>query len=234
MRGMHLDVPPSVRGIIDDPDKPLWIGDVGTGKSALAESFGDDIARTIDIPVFLYRLSLASRGSGAVGTTGDVRRTPRTRVADGLLPVLLRTARLLASAFAEVRKAMGRHRSQPRCVPVFRLGRDGQGQRATGSGCCCCATSALRLAQVQSARLAASIIRAVPTPRESGDTPEAVVDALKVSVAQQEGGFLGVVLYLKAALPIKRTAGNDAVRHGHVERRPRLLLGRSGARPRRE
>jgi SpoVK/Ycf46/Vps4 family AAA+-type ATPase len=61
----------------------LFAGDVGTGKSALAESFGDEIARTIDVPVFLYRLSLASRGSGAVGEM----------------------TQLLASAFAEVRKA---------------------------------------------------------------------------------------------------------------------------------
>jgi SpoVK/Ycf46/Vps4 family AAA+-type ATPase len=45
----------------------LFAGDVGTGKTALAESFGDQIARSIGVPIHLYRLSLASRGSGAVG-----------------------------------------------------------------------------------------------------------------------------------------------------------------------
>jgi SpoVK/Ycf46/Vps4 family AAA+-type ATPase len=45
----------------------LFAGDVGTGKTALAESFGDAVARSISLPIFLHRLSLASRGSGAVG-----------------------------------------------------------------------------------------------------------------------------------------------------------------------
>ncbi len=45
----------------------LFTGDVGTGKTALAESFGDEIARQENIPVTLYRLSLNTRGSGAVG-----------------------------------------------------------------------------------------------------------------------------------------------------------------------
>ena len=48
---------------------PLFVfaGDVGTGKTALAESFGDDVARRAGIEVMLYRMSLNSRGSGAVG-----------------------------------------------------------------------------------------------------------------------------------------------------------------------
>ncbi len=48
---------------------PLFIfgGDVGTGKSALAQSVGDPIARQMKIPVTLFELSLSARGSGAVG-----------------------------------------------------------------------------------------------------------------------------------------------------------------------
>lgn len=48
---------------------PLFIfaGDVGTGKSALAESFGCDLAETLGLPVYLYRLKLSARGSGLVG-----------------------------------------------------------------------------------------------------------------------------------------------------------------------
>lgn len=45
----------------------LFAGDVGTGKTALAETFGDAVARAEGIPVTLYRLSLSARGSGAVG-----------------------------------------------------------------------------------------------------------------------------------------------------------------------
>lgn len=48
---------------------PLFVfaGDVGTGKTALAESFGDNVARQENIDITLYRLSLSARGSGAVG-----------------------------------------------------------------------------------------------------------------------------------------------------------------------
>ncbi|MGW9171085.1 AAA family ATPase [Streptomyces decoyicus] len=48
---------------------PLFVfaGDVGSGKSALAESFGCDLADFLSLPVYLYRLKLAARGSGLVG-----------------------------------------------------------------------------------------------------------------------------------------------------------------------
>jgi SpoVK/Ycf46/Vps4 family AAA+-type ATPase len=45
----------------------LFAGDVGTGKTELAETFGDAVSRANDIDVMLFRLSLAARGSGAVG-----------------------------------------------------------------------------------------------------------------------------------------------------------------------
>lgn len=48
---------------------PLFIfaGDVGTGKTSLAESFGDFLARDVSVPVTLYSLSLKNRGKGLVG-----------------------------------------------------------------------------------------------------------------------------------------------------------------------
>jgi AAA+ superfamily predicted ATPase len=45
----------------------VFAGDVGCGKTALAESFGCDLADSLDLPVFLYRLKLTARGSGLVG-----------------------------------------------------------------------------------------------------------------------------------------------------------------------
>jgi SpoVK/Ycf46/Vps4 family AAA+-type ATPase len=45
----------------------VFCGDVGTGKTALAESFGDEVARRADIEVLLFPLSLSARGTGAVG-----------------------------------------------------------------------------------------------------------------------------------------------------------------------
>jgi AAA+ superfamily predicted ATPase len=48
---------------------PLFVfaGDVGTGKTELAETFGDAVARTEEIKVTLMRLSLNARGTGRVG-----------------------------------------------------------------------------------------------------------------------------------------------------------------------
>jgi len=49
------------------PPVMIFAGDVGTGKTELAMTFGDRVARQIGIPVDLYCLSLRTRGSGAVG-----------------------------------------------------------------------------------------------------------------------------------------------------------------------
>jgi AAA+ superfamily predicted ATPase len=49
------------------PPLIVFAGDVGTGKTTLAESFGDPIARTHHIAVRVMRLSLRTRGTGAVG-----------------------------------------------------------------------------------------------------------------------------------------------------------------------
>ncbi len=42
-------------------------GDVGTGKTELAETFADAVARSLGIDMSLYSLSLAARGKGIVG-----------------------------------------------------------------------------------------------------------------------------------------------------------------------
>lgn len=49
------------------PPLVVLAGDVGSGKTELAETIGDAIARQEGIPVTLYPLSLATRGSGKVG-----------------------------------------------------------------------------------------------------------------------------------------------------------------------
>lgn len=69
---------------------PLFVlaGDVGTGKTALARSFGNEVARLSRVRVELYALSLNARGSGAVGEM----------------------TRLIAGAFREVREAVARSR----------------------------------------------------------------------------------------------------------------------------
>ncbi len=70
----------------DRPPLFIFAGDVGTGKTILAETFGDAVARQADIAVTLYALSLNARGTGAVGEMTS----------------------LLSAAFAEVKQAAKR------------------------------------------------------------------------------------------------------------------------------
>jgi AAA+ superfamily predicted ATPase len=45
----------------------IFVGDVRTGKTELATTFGDRLARAADIDVELYNMSLRTRGTGLVG-----------------------------------------------------------------------------------------------------------------------------------------------------------------------
>lgn len=69
---------------------PLFIlaGDVGTGKTALARSFGNEVARRARVQVHLYTMSLNARGTGAVGEM----------------------TRLISGAFRQVRDAVAKSR----------------------------------------------------------------------------------------------------------------------------
>jgi AAA+ superfamily predicted ATPase len=57
-------------------------GDVGTGKTELAESFLDPVARDLGIDMTLYPLSLSARGRGAVGEMTALLTAAFERVAD--------------------------------------------------------------------------------------------------------------------------------------------------------
>jgi AAA+ superfamily predicted ATPase len=69
---------------------PLFVlaGDVGTGKTALARTFGNEVAKRAKVQVHLYSLSLNARGSGAVGEM----------------------TRLISGAFRQVRDAVAKSR----------------------------------------------------------------------------------------------------------------------------
>jgi len=58
---------PALELFRDRPPLFVFAGDVGSGKSALAESFGCDMADKLNLSVYLYRLKLSARGSGLVG-----------------------------------------------------------------------------------------------------------------------------------------------------------------------
>lgn len=58
---------PALDLLLGRPPLFIFAGDVGTGKTELASTFGDRLARTTKLPVELFCLSLRARGSGAVG-----------------------------------------------------------------------------------------------------------------------------------------------------------------------
>lgn len=66
-RRRHKNVIPAVNDTTDRTPLVVLAGDVGTGKTELAETIGDPIARQLAVPVMLYPLSLSARGRGAVG-----------------------------------------------------------------------------------------------------------------------------------------------------------------------
>lgn len=90
-RTFHVERPAIVERLKDRPPLFLFAGDVGTGKTALAESFGDPVARELGVPVTLYCLSLSARGNGAVGQMtaliasafDEVRATARDSIGSG-------------------------------------------------------------------------------------------------------------------------------------------------------
>jgi len=63
----HKKVIPAVRDVMSRTALVILAGDVGTGKTELAETIGDPIARDIGKKVTLFPLSLSARGHGAVG-----------------------------------------------------------------------------------------------------------------------------------------------------------------------
>lgn len=58
---------PVVREVINRTPLVVLAGDVGTGKTELAESLPDTLARSLGVSVTLYPLSLSARGRGGVG-----------------------------------------------------------------------------------------------------------------------------------------------------------------------
>ena len=63
----HKKVIPAVHDVMTRTALVILAGDVGTGKTELAETVGDPIARALGVKVTLFPLSLSARGHGAVG-----------------------------------------------------------------------------------------------------------------------------------------------------------------------
>ena len=63
----HPGAADALSTLLRRPPLAVLAGDVGTGKTVLAETIGDSIARMEEIPVTLFPMSLSTRGQGRVG-----------------------------------------------------------------------------------------------------------------------------------------------------------------------
>jgi AAA+ superfamily predicted ATPase len=66
-RKAHGKVIFAVNEVKDRTPLVVLAGDVGSGKTELAETVGNPIANELAVPVYMYSLSLSARGHGAVG-----------------------------------------------------------------------------------------------------------------------------------------------------------------------
>ena len=66
-KDMHGSKLAALDSLLRRPPLFIFAGDVGTGKTALATTFGDNLARSSGIQVDQFSLSLNTRGSGRVG-----------------------------------------------------------------------------------------------------------------------------------------------------------------------
>lgn len=66
-RKFHPDATSLVDTVLRRPPLVILAGDVGSGKTELAETIGDQVARQEDIEITMLPLSLSSRGQGRVG-----------------------------------------------------------------------------------------------------------------------------------------------------------------------
>ena len=63
----HKGAPKLLDKMLSRPPLMIFAGDVGTGKTHLAESIGDPVARQLNISLTLFPVSLSARGTGRVG-----------------------------------------------------------------------------------------------------------------------------------------------------------------------
>jgi SpoVK/Ycf46/Vps4 family AAA+-type ATPase len=67
VRKYHLGTDGLLNTVLRRPPLVVLAGDVGSGKSELAETIGDAVARQEKIEIILFPLSLSTRGQGRVG-----------------------------------------------------------------------------------------------------------------------------------------------------------------------
>ena len=128
---------PGAIGVLDAvlrrPPLVVLAGDVGSGKSELAETIGDDVARRESVSIVLFPMSLSTRGQGRVGemtqllsaafdhTLGEARKLKGVNGTSRGAVVLLVDE---ADAIAQSREASQMHHEDRAGVNAFIRGID--------------------------------------------------------------------------------------------------------------
>lgn len=123
--GMLLD------SVLNRPRLVILAGDVGSGKTELAETVGDAVARQEGIEVFLLPLSLSARGQGRVGEITQLITTAfdfAIKEASALMSAQAEGAVILlvdeADALAQSREGVDMHHENVSGVNAFIRGID--------------------------------------------------------------------------------------------------------------
>ena len=118
--------------VLRRPPLVILAGDVGSGKTELAETIGDAVSRAEDIDITLLPLSLSSRGQGKVGemtqllaaafdyAAGEARKLKSSSKARGAVILLVDEA----DALAQSREAAQMHHEDRSGVNAFIRGID--------------------------------------------------------------------------------------------------------------
>lgn len=121
-----------VGNILRRPPLAILGGDVGTGKTELASTIGDAVARAEGIPIILFPLSLSTRGQGRVGemtrlltaafdcVETEARKVASTKASRGGVLLLVDEA----DALAQSREASQMHHEDRAGVNAFIRGVD--------------------------------------------------------------------------------------------------------------
>lgn len=133
-RGVHGEVLPAVKAVVERTPLFVFAGDVGVGKTEVAEVIGQVIATRLDAYATLYPLSLTARGHGAVGemttlltraferVSADFARARRADGTASSLGVLLIDE---ADALAQSRESSQMHHEDRAGVNALLRGIDG-------------------------------------------------------------------------------------------------------------